>query len=90
VEREATHRAIEAIWRVESARLIGAIARVVRDIGMTEELAQDALVLALEQWPRDGIPRTPAPGSPRRPDTARSISSAATRRSTGRPKVSSR
>ncbi len=59
MEREATHRAIEAIWRIESARLIGAIARVVRDVGTAEELAQDALVLALEQWPREGIPTNP-------------------------------
>ncbi|HEX4279022.1 MAG TPA: RNA polymerase sigma factor [Bryobacteraceae bacterium] len=50
---------IDAVWRIESARLIAGIARVVRDIGVAEELAQDALVAALEQWPRDGIPSNP-------------------------------
>lgn len=54
-----THRAIEAVWRIESARLIAGIARVVRDVGLAEELAQDALVAALEQWPASGIPRNP-------------------------------
>ena len=54
-----THRAIEAVWRIESARLIASLARVVRDIGLAEELAQDALVAALEQWPAAGIPRNP-------------------------------
>jgi RNA polymerase sigma factor (sigma-70 family) len=55
------HRAIEAVWKVESTRLIAAIARVTRDIGVAEELAQDALVAALERWPADGIPENPAP-----------------------------
>jgi len=50
------HRAIEAIWRIESARLIAGLARVVGDIGTAEELAQDALVAALEQWPTEGVP----------------------------------
>jgi RNA polymerase sigma factor (sigma-70 family) len=54
-----TNRAIEAVWRIESARLIAGLARVVRDIGLAEELAQDALVAALEQWPEAGIPRNP-------------------------------
>jgi len=54
-----THRAIEAVWRIEAARLIAGLARVVRDVGFAEELAQDALVAALEQWPRDGIPQNP-------------------------------
>jgi RNA polymerase sigma factor (sigma-70 family) len=54
-----THRTIEAVWRIESARLIAGLARVVRDIGRAEELAQDALVTALEQWPRTGIPDNP-------------------------------
>jgi RNA polymerase sigma factor (sigma-70 family) len=54
-----THRAIEAVWRIESARLIAGLARVVRDVGLAEELAQDALVTALEQWPRTGIPDNP-------------------------------
>jgi len=54
-----THRTIEAVWRIESARLIAGLARVVRDVGRAEELAQDALVTALEQWPRTGIPDNP-------------------------------
>ena len=54
-----TTRAIEAVWRIESARLIAGIARIVGDIGLAEELAQDALVAALEQWPVDGIPAKP-------------------------------
>jgi RNA polymerase sigma factor (sigma-70 family) len=54
-----THRAIEAVWRIESARLIAGLARTVRDVGLAEELAQDALVAALEQWPTAGIPRNP-------------------------------
>ena len=54
------HRAIEAIWRIESARIIGALTRMVRDVGLAEELAQDALVSALETWPRDGTPDSPA------------------------------
>lgn len=54
------HRAIEAVWKIESTRLIAAIARVTRDIGIAEELAQDALVAALERWPEDGIPENPA------------------------------
>ena len=53
------HRAIEAIWRIESARLIAGLARVVGDIGTAEELAQDALVSALEQWPSEGVPERP-------------------------------
>jgi len=54
-----THRAIDAVWRIESARLIGGLARVVRDIGLAEDLAQEALVVALEQWPESGIPQNP-------------------------------
>lgn len=54
-----THRTIEAVWRIESARLIAGLARLVRDVGRAEELAQDALVTALEQWPRTGIPDNP-------------------------------
>jgi len=53
------HRAIEAIWRIEAPRLIAALTRVVRDISAAEDLAQDALVAALEQWPSSGIPRNP-------------------------------
>ena len=52
-------RTVEAVWRIESARLIGALARVTGDVGLAEDLAQDALVSALEQWPRDGVPDHP-------------------------------
>ena len=55
-----THRAIEALWRIESPRLIASLARVMRDVGRAEELAQDALVSALEQWPVSGVPDNPA------------------------------
>src|SRR5439155_24739501 len=54
-----TNRTIEAVWRIESARLIAGLARIVRDVGVAEELAQDALVAALEQWPETGIPDNP-------------------------------
>jgi RNA polymerase sigma factor (sigma-70 family) len=54
-----THRAIDAVWRIESARIIAGLARMVRDVGLAEELAQDALVAALEQWPTAGIPDNP-------------------------------
>ncbi|MGI8329865.1 RNA polymerase sigma factor [Actinomadura scrupuli] len=54
-----THRAIDAVWRIESPRLIAGLARIVRDVGVAEELAQDALVAALEQWPQEGVPRNP-------------------------------
>ena len=54
-----THRAITAVWRIESARLIAGLARIVRDVGLAEELAQDALVTALERWPESGIPNNP-------------------------------
>ena len=53
------HRTIDAVWRIESARLIAGLARIVRDVGLAEELAQDALVAALEQWPESGVPRNP-------------------------------
>jgi len=55
-----THRTIDAVWRIESPRLIAGIARMVRDVGLAEELAQDALVAALEHWPRTGVPDNPA------------------------------
>jgi predicted RNA polymerase sigma factor len=55
----AAHRAIEAVWRLESARIIAGLAGLVRDVGLAEELAHDALVAALEQWPADGIPANP-------------------------------
>ena len=54
------HRTIEAVWRIESARLVASLARLTRDVGVAEELAQDALVAALEQWPREGLPDKPA------------------------------
>ena len=59
MEAADTHKAIDAVWRIESARLIAGLARIVRDVGVAEDLAADALVAALEQWPREGIPRNP-------------------------------
>jgi RNA polymerase sigma factor (sigma-70 family) len=53
------HRAVDAVWRIESPRLIAGLARMVRDVGVAEELAQDALVAALEQWPASGVPDNP-------------------------------
>src|SRR6187397_2077917 len=53
------HHTIDAVFRIEQARLIAGLARMVRDVGVAEELAQDALVSALEQWPRSGIPDKP-------------------------------
>jgi RNA polymerase sigma factor (sigma-70 family) len=55
----ATQRTIDAVWRIESARLIAGLARIVRDVGLAEDLAQDALVAALETWPRSGVPDNP-------------------------------
>ena len=54
-----THRAIDAVWRIESAKIIAGLTRIVRDVGLAEELAQDALVAALERWPESGIPENP-------------------------------
>jgi len=54
-----THRVIDAVWRIESARLIAGLARLVRDVGLAEDLAQDALVIALEKWPATGVPDNP-------------------------------
>src|SRR5213594_326664 len=54
-----THRAIDAVWRIESPRLIAGLARIVRDVGLAEDLAQDALVAALQQWPESGVPDRP-------------------------------
>src|SRR5215204_1115672 len=53
------HRTIDAVWRIESARVIAGLARLVHDVGLAEELAQDALVAALEQWPGSGVPDNP-------------------------------
>jgi RNA polymerase sigma factor (sigma-70 family) len=55
----STHDTIDAVWRIESAKIVAGVARMVRDIGVAEELAQDALVAALEHWPLDGVPRNP-------------------------------
>src|SRR5439155_17649310 len=54
-----THRTIDAVWRMESAKLIAGLARVVRDVGLAEDLAQEALLAALEQWPESGVPNNP-------------------------------
>ena len=54
-----THRAIEAVWRIEAAKIVGAVARMTRDVGLAEELAQDALIAALEHWPGEGVPMNP-------------------------------
>jgi predicted RNA polymerase sigma factor len=54
-----THRAINAVFRIESPKIIAGLARIVRDVGVAEELAQDALVAALEQWPESGVPDNP-------------------------------
>jgi RNA polymerase sigma factor (sigma-70 family) len=59
VETAATHRVIDAVWRIESARIIAGLTRIVRDVGLAEELAQDALVAALERWPGSGVPDNP-------------------------------
>jgi RNA polymerase sigma-70 factor (ECF subfamily) len=59
MEEAATRKAIEAVWRIESARLIGGLVRLVRDVGLAEDLAQEALVTALERWPETGIPDNP-------------------------------
>jgi RNA polymerase sigma factor (sigma-70 family) len=56
---EDTRRAIEAVWRIESAKVIACVARMVRDVGLAEDLAQDALVSALEHWPKSGVPANP-------------------------------
>src|SRR5437868_673331 len=53
------HRTIETVWRIEAAKLVAGLARIVRDVGIAEELAQDALVAALEQWPQSGVPEKP-------------------------------
>src|SRR5262245_14734905 len=57
--QSATRRAVEAVWRIESARVVAGLARLVGDVGLAEELAQDALVVALEQWPVSGVPDNP-------------------------------
>src|SRR5437016_8130646 len=59
VETAATHRVIDAVWRIESAKIIAGLTRLVRDVGLAEDLAQDALVAALERWPGSGVPDNP-------------------------------
>ena len=59
VEADTTHRAIDAVWRLEAAKVIAAVARLTHDVGVAEELAGDALVAALEHWPKDGVPANP-------------------------------
>jgi RNA polymerase sigma factor (sigma-70 family) len=59
VSDAAAHRAVEAVWRIEAPRLVAGLARMVRDVGLAEDLAQEALVAALERWPRDGVPDRP-------------------------------
>src|SRR3954447_5430883 len=54
-----THQAIETVFRIERARLIAGLARMVRDVGLAEELAQDACVIALSEWPKSGVPDNP-------------------------------
>ena len=58
-DTSGSRRTVAAIWRIESARLIAALARLVNDVGLAEDLAQDALVAALEQWPVEGVPDNP-------------------------------
>ncbi|ETK37628.1 RNA polymerase sigma factor [Microbispora sp. ATCC PTA-5024] len=58
-DHNAARRAVETVWRMESARLVAGIARLVRDVGVAEEIAQDALLIALERWPREGVPGNP-------------------------------
>ena len=59
-DRDALHHSIDSVWRIEAARIIASVARMTRDVGRAEELAQDALVAALEHWPKDGLPANPA------------------------------
>ncbi|GAA0372751.1 RNA polymerase sigma factor [Microbispora corallina] len=58
-DHDAARHAVETVWRMESARLVAGIARLVRDVGVAEEIAQDALLIALERWPREGVPGNP-------------------------------
>src|SRR5512133_1147362 len=57
---ESVHRTLEAVWRMESAKIVATLARVLRDVGVAEDIAQDALVAAMEQWPHQGLPDKPA------------------------------
>lgn len=62
---DALHRTIASVWRIEAARIIASVARMTRDVGRAEELAQDALVAALEHWPATGLPPACPPTRPR-------------------------
>src|SRR5258707_5315790 len=66
VTTEDAQRAIETVWRMESAKLIAGLTRMVGDVGLAEDLAQDALVAALEKWPESGVPDNPATSPARR------------------------
>ncbi|MBO0750830.1 MAG: RNA polymerase subunit sigma-24, partial [Bradyrhizobiaceae bacterium] len=57
--QDAVRRTIAAVWKIESAKVIAGLARIVRDVGLAEELAQDALLAALERWPQTGVPERP-------------------------------
>ena len=59
METTQVNRTVDAVWRMESARLVAGLTRMIRDVGIAEELAQDALVAALEQWPESGVPDNP-------------------------------
>jgi predicted RNA polymerase sigma factor len=71
-------RTIDAVWRMEAARVIAALARMVRDVGFAEEMAQEALVAALAQWPKDGVPDNPGAWLTGWASAAQSMSSVAT------------
>ena len=75
---DSTTTSIEAVFRIEFPRVVATLAAFVGDIGLAEDLAQDALLHALRQWPAEGTPRNPARGSPRWASAGRSISSVAT------------
>jgi RNA polymerase sigma-70 factor (ECF subfamily) len=60
VEASDTHNVIDAVWRIESPKFIAGLARIVRDVGLAEDLAQEALLAALEKWPESGVPDNPA------------------------------
>ena len=59
MDEDSARRTVDAVWRIESPRLVAGLARMTRDVGRAEDLAQDALVAALETWPRDGVPDNP-------------------------------
>src|SRR5688572_10949408 len=59
MDTTATHSAIEGVWRIEAAKIIAALTRIVHDVGVAEDLAHDALVTAMEKWPRTGVPENP-------------------------------